>query len=103
MLTRKTPDTLAAELTITGQLQPPIKFAITYFNRKQSEVEEMVKSDPNPEVGVASTILFVVKEWDSEYPLSAEGIAEMEDDRPGITIAIIQGFHDARRVTKVKN
>lgn len=91
--------TLPATLTLTGQGET-VKFDITYNNCKQSELDAVMT---DPEKDIADAVLFVVKDWDTEYELTKEGLAEMEDDRPGTVMAVIQGFHDARRVAKAKN
>lgn len=108
MLKRIRPDAIKSTLAVTGQGET-IKFDITYFNRKQSEVVEAVAKAQQAAVEegksetVADAVLFMVKEWDAEYPLTKEGVLEMEDDRPGLLMAIIMGFHKARQVEVAKN
>lgn len=109
MLTRKTPDTLATEITLKGQGEE-IKFNVTYFNRTQPEIKaclekymdaEETKTDPTyPNL---QSVLFVVKSMEAEYPLTIEGLQEMERDRPGMVEVLFYGFHQARRVELVKN
>lgn len=96
-LTRKRPEFIEANLTITGQGKEET-MKVTYHNRTQKEVEAKV-AEGNP----TGTLLFMVKEWDSDYPLTPEGVDEMESDHPFITIGIFQGFHAARRTHVVKN
>jgi hypothetical protein len=98
-LKRKTAETIPATLTVKGQGEE-VKFNITYRNHKQSEVVAKLQEEGG---NVADTVLFMVAEWDAEYPLTADGITEMEDERPGMVMAIIEGFHAARSVERVKN
>lgn len=97
-LTRKRAETLPAKLTLKGQGETHV-FDVVYHNRKLSELQAKLESDHNP----ISTILYVLKEWDSEYPLTLEGVTEAEDELPGLSLAIMAGFHEARTVAKVKN
>jgi hypothetical protein len=98
MLTKKAPATIATSLTIKGQGET-CKFDVTYFNRTQAEIDEQVaKGITNGEL-----VLFVVKDWDTEYELSTAGLAEMESTRPGIVAAVFQGYNDARVVQREKN
>lgn len=99
MLTRaKQEALLPIALTVKGQ-GDTIQFNVTYFNRKQSDVAAKV----DDEHGIIDALLFVIKDMESEYELSKDGLAELEDERPGMLIALIEGFHQARQVQKVKN
>lgn len=100
MLTKKRPDTLPTDLTIKCQGET-IKFAVTFNNRTLSELQEVLDNECTEDA--APAVLFLVKDWETEYELSREGVLEMENDRPGITLAIIAAFHEARGVEKVKN
>lgn len=99
MLSRKRPLTIATTLALTGQ-GDTVTLNVTYFNRKQSELEAKLKEE---ESSVPAVVLFMVKEWDAEYPLTLEGIQELEDDRPGVVYGVIEAFHEARRMQKEKN
>lgn len=97
-LKRQRAETLPATLTIKGQGETSV-FDVTYHNRKLSQLQAKLEEAED----ASDAVLFIVKDWDSEYPLSKEGILEMEDDMPGITLALTAGFHEARMVHKVKN
>lgn len=88
---------LPATLTINGQGES-VTILLTYFNRKNSEVLTKVQ-----EGSLGDVVLFLVKEWDCEYPLNLEGLSELEDDRPGTAECILSGWHEARRMSKEKN
>lgn len=92
------PETLPATLTITGQGSTD-KLAVTYHNRKSSEVEGRVSDS----VTAAGIIPFLVKEWDTDFSLTEDGAKEFEDEYPGITQAIVSGFWKARRKEVEKN
>jgi hypothetical protein len=107
MLKRKTPETLAAEITIEGQGEA-IKFNVTYNNRRQSDVNDLLQkrleeTDGDYAAANRSVLLFMLQGMDTEYELTEEGIAEMEADRPGIIEALFYGFHRARKVELGKN
>jgi len=107
MLTRKTPDTLATTLTINGQGES-ITLDVTYHNRTQEGIEavlEKAMADTTVDAQFANreTLLYVVKSADMEYPLTHDGLKELERDRPGMIEAMFFGFHKARRVELVKN
>lgn len=92
------PKTIPAKLEITGGGETNT-LSITFHNRKPSEFQarlDELKDSKDP--FLPSMVLFVVKEWESDYSLSLEGIQEIEDERPGICDAILQGFHKVRRV-----
>ena len=94
---------IKATLTVKGQGEET-KFDVTYFNRRQSELEAALKKALEDDGGgIPNVVLFMVKDWDTEYPLTLEGIKELEDERPGILYGIIAGFHAARKVEAVKN
>lgn len=86
------PKTLPVTLTITGQGSTD-KLNLVYHNRKSSEVRERIKDD----VSLASIVPFVVESWDTDFPLTEEGVTEFEDEYPGIITAVLDGFWKARR------
>ena len=114
MLTKQRKGTIATLLTIKGQGEEAT-FKVTYHNRRQSEVQAKLDealaamSKPDDQIsdddrnGLANVVLFMVESWETEYEVSLVGIKEMEDDRPGLIAGILAGFHDARKVEKVKN
>jgi hypothetical protein len=100
MLTRAIKPTIPATLTVKGQGADPIKFNVNFHNRKSSEVEAIFADGDKT---VADVVLFLIESWESEYPLTTEGIREMEDDRPGMANAILSAYGEARQVAKEKN
>lgn len=110
MLTRKTPDTLATTLTINGQGEEPVQFGVVYHNRKQDDIdnvlrEAMASEEAKLDMQHANrcTLLYVVKSADMEYTLDHAGLKDMESDRPGMIEAMFIGYHKARRVELAKN
>lgn len=108
MLNRKTPDTLATNLTIKGQGEE-IKVPVVYFNRTQRQIEEKTKELIATEQGQNDAewvnrelFQFVVKEFNGVAP-THEGIIELEDNWPGSVVGIFFKFHETRRVEVVKN
>lgn len=109
MLTRKTPDTLATALTIKGQGEE-VTFKVVYNNRTQDEIQDVLDKANADERAATDfqfanrqAVLFVVKELEAEYPLTEDGIRDMERDRPGMIKNLFLGFHKAREVELAKN
>ena len=107
MLTRKTPETLATEVTVKGQGET-VTFEVTFYNRKLREIKAFVDQlspapDDDLEFNNRETLLYMVKSWNTEYPLNNEGVREMEDSRPGMIINLFNFYHQARAVELVKN
>ena len=73
---------------------------VTYHNRKTSEVDAKF-NEPGMKLG--SAIPFLVESWDADFALTEEGIAEYEDEYPGIVEILIAGFWKARRKELEKN
>ncbi|WP_439444438.1 hypothetical protein ABWU93_11325 [Xanthomonas translucens pv. translucens] len=93
------PKTIKASLSFTGAAEK-FKLGVTYNN--VSGAEYRAKQN-DPEATVADLVLLIVAEWDADYPLSVDGIAEFDDERPGICDGLIQGYWRARRVDLEKN
>ncbi|MFT0533926.1 hypothetical protein ACMHYJ_14025 [Castellaniella hirudinis] len=92
------PKTIKAKLELAGGGETNT-LDLTYHNRKAKEVQDKMESMKKSKAPFLPTmVLFLVKEWDTDYSLSLEGILELEDERPGICAAILQGFHNNRMV-----
>jgi len=92
------PKTIPFKLDIVGGGETNT-LSLTFHARKPSELDDRIEElKESKDPFLPMMVLFVVKEWDTDYPLSLEGVLEMEDERPGMCDAILQGFHKARRV-----
>lgn len=96
-LTKKRPASIPTALRVRSQGEL-VKFDVTYHNRNADEFEAQLSKG-----SMTDLVLFVVESWDSEYALDTAGVEEMERDRPGLILAIIQGYHQARRAALEKN
>lgn len=113
MLTRKTPETIATTITVIGQGVPDIKFNCTFYNRDDvdEKLKEFLKTpeaekaleDGDFQYAIRQCLLYVIKEWDTEYALTDADIKAMEAARPGMIELVFVGFHKARRVEGAKN
>jgi hypothetical protein len=92
------PKTLPTTLTIIGQTSSD-KLNITYHNRKTSEVDAQLATG----ITLAALVPFLVESWDTDFPLTEEGVMAYEDEYPGIVGILIEGFHRARRKHLEKN
>lgn len=108
MLDRKTPETLAVELTIVGQGESHT-VDVVFYNRTQDEIKrktEELLADPKakdePEWVNREQFMFVVKTFNKKIP-SHDGVKQLEDNWPGTVLGVFYKFHDARRVEVVKN
>lgn len=99
MLKKKRHETLAVALTVVGQ-GDKIKFNVVYKNLTKDQLEEL---SAKPELTMGDMVLGMIESWESEYDLTSAGMVELESDRPGMVEALLTGFHDARRMSKVKN
>lgn len=93
------PKTLPTTLTITGQGSTD-KLDLVYHNRKSSDVEAKLKESG---VILAGLVPYLVESWDTDFDLTEEGVLEYEDEYPGITEILIDGFWKARRKELEKN
>lgn len=92
------PKTIATKLELTGGGETNT-LSLTYHNLRAKEVQDKMESmKKSKDPFLPTMVLFLVKEWDTDYSLSLEGVVEMEDERPGICAAILQGFHKNRMV-----
>lgn len=99
----KRPETIPAALTINGQGGRQ-SFNITYHNHTQSAFEKAFDAEAeDARRQIIESVLFIVKDWELDTPLTHEGIGELEDQFPGFILGVIQGFHQARQVTLEKN
>lgn len=119
MLTKKTPDTIKADLTVKAQ-GVENRLLLTYHNRTPDDYEAFVTNPENltiPEgvtgdmLGIAhinaSLVLFLVKSFDDgtdeAFPLTRAGLVELERVWPGTLIGIVRGYHQSRGAAVEKN
>ncbi len=119
MLTKETPETIKAHLTIKGAgVEMPL--VLTYYNRKPKEFKAFMD---NPELMVlpstvkgprdamdhvnAQAVLYIVKSFDDgtdkDFPLTYDGMLDLEEHWADVLSAIIVGFHKARGMEIEKN
>lgn len=92
------PTLLETTLTITGQGSTD-QLKLTFFNRRSSDVEAKIKEGAT----LASLVPYLVKEWDTDFALTEEGIRDMEDEYPGMVEVLFAAFWKARRKEVEKN
>ena len=120
MLTKKTPDTIKASLSIKAQ-GVENTLMLTYYNHAPDKYEAFVSNPENmkpPEVAGmsdsvaiahinAALVLFVVKSFDDgtdeAFPLNAAGLVDLERHWPGTLLGVIRGYHQARGAAVEKN
>lgn len=98
-LQRKRAETIDATLTIRGQGFTE-KFDVTYNN---VTVDDYQAKMDDPAVTLGDIVLYVVRKWDTEFDLTPNGLREAESYYPGVSMAVIEGFHESRIFTKQKN
>lgn len=99
MLTRKKPETINTDLQITGQGET-FTLAISFYNRSSKEFADYESTADN---SIVKYNLYLVESWESEYPLTEAGLQEAESDRPGLMLAIFNGYLKARAVQLTGN
>lgn len=120
MLTKKTPDTIKAQLSIKAQ-GVENTLMLTYYNHAPEKYAafvgnpENMKPPESPGMNDAVMIahinaalaLFVVKSFDDgtdeAFPLNKAGLVELEAHWPGTLLGIIRGYHQARGAEVEKN
>lgn len=118
MLTKKTPETISARLTIKAQ-GVENTLLLTFHNHSPEKYDAFLKNpeslktpDGLSELDAihhinASLVLFVVKSFDDgtdkEFPLNIDGLMDMEKHWPGVLLGIIRGYHQSRAAHVEKN
>lgn len=120
MLTKQTPDSLKAQLTIKAQ-GVENTLLLTYHNVKPDDFDAFrknpeslkVPADLESDKGAAITfinaqfVLFVVKSFDdgtdAEFPLTLAGLTELDRYWPGVLRGIVDAYHQARAAAVEKN
>lgn len=118
MLTKKTPETIKATLKVKSQ-GVENTLLLTYNNRTPEQYKAFVENPENftppesvaAEDGIshinANLVLFLVKSFDDgtdkEFPLTYDGLMELDKFWPNTLYGIIQGYHQARAAAVEKN
>lgn len=118
MLTKDTPPKLLKVNSTVKCGDIAIPLALTFNNYNTDELSEFTKSpalskmpegsDYNPIHFVnAQVVLFVVKSFDDgtdkDFPLTLDGLIDMEKYYPGVLMGLLQRYHEARSVSVEKN
>ena len=93
------PKTLPWTLTLVGQGSSD-KLNLVYHNRKTSEFQATLKT---PGLTLGGVVPYLVESWDTDFPLTEEGVADFDDEYPGTVKAVIDGYHEARQKEAEKN
>lgn len=117
-LTKKTPDTIKANLAIKAQ-GVENSLMLTYHNRSPEEYEKYVANTENFKIaedvrndeGIArvnaTIVLFITKSFDDgtdeNFPLTMDGLLDLERHWPGVLFGIIRGYHQSRAAAVEKN
>jgi hypothetical protein len=124
MLTKKTPESIKAHLTVKAQ-GVDNSLMLTYFNHSPEAYEKFVSNPenmkpPEPKEGEkaqsdtvmiahinAALVLFLVKSFDDgtdeAFPLNLAGLVDLERHWPGTLLGLIRGYHQARAAAIEKN
>lgn len=118
MLTKKTPEQIKTVLKIKAQgVENTLQ--LTFHNHPPAKYQEFIQNPENlksPEgtsdndaiaMINAQIALFVVKSFDDgtdkDFPLTLDGLVEMEKHWPGVLMGLIRGYHMARGASVEKN
>jgi hypothetical protein len=80
-----------------------IEFGITYFARSQAAFQEKIAELQEGKVSTEEVFAWLVRDWECEYPLTKEGLEELESERKGILSIIISAWVQATEAHAVKN
>ena len=118
-LTKNTPETIAVELKHTA-MGVENTIMLTYFNRSVEEYDAFANNTENYKIPKdvvnevdgfahlnATIVLFLVKSFDdataADFPLTYEGLLDLERTWPGTLIGIVKGYHQSRGAAVEKN
>ena len=93
------PSKIETTLTLKSASEK-LRFNVTYNNIGTKTLANFFK-DKKKTLG--SVLLDLIDQWEIDYPVSLEGFERLEDYRPGILRALIEGYHQARQVELEKN
>ena len=119
MLTKQTPDSIRATLTHKAQ-GVNNTLILTYHNRTPDEYEAFVGNQENLKIpeGVTSDhegiahlnagiLLYLIKSFDDgtdkDFPLTRDGLIDLERHWPGTLVGLLKGYHQARAAAVEKN
>lgn len=118
MLTKKTPESIKATLTVKCHGEENT-LKLTYFNHDPEKLKSYVENKDNfksPEGAdeitklnhqTADMVLFLVKSFDdgteTDFPLNKAGLLALESHFPNILYGIIRGYHQSRAAEVEKN
>lgn len=106
-LVRKNPEVLPTTLKLVrGGETETLKVDYRYMKTSEFNtlVEGVGKQGGTMLDALIRIVLGVVASFpDQEYPLTEEGLTEMNDERPGMLDLLITGFQEARGVQRAKN
>lgn len=91
------PTRLRAEVTVKNAAEK-LLFRMVFVNMKTSEFLALART-----LTLVELMVQLVAEWDADYPLSTDGFAELEDERPGCLDALIEAYQKARTVAREGN
>ncbi len=102
MFTVKAPETIPATLTITGQGREQ-KLELVYRAKSRDEYQAMVAQLQKGEISMTQAILALVESWNADVDLDEKGIALVQQEQPGLDIAILLAYGDAHTVGRKGN
>ena len=95
----KPPEKIETTLALKGAAEK-FKLTVTYNNIGTVGLSRLFETKDKT---FGAVLLELIDGWDIECPLSIEGLEGLEDYRPGILKALIEGYHQARQVELEKN
>lgn len=102
MFTVKAPETIPATLTITGQGREQ-KLELVYRAKTRDEYQEQVAKLQKGEVSIAEVIVDLVASWNADVEVDAAGVALIQQEQPGLDLAILLAYGDAHTVNRKGN
>lgn len=91
------PARLRAEVTVKNAAERLV-FRVTYVNMPNTAYRGLAEKSTLGELLVA-----LIAEWDTDYALSTDGFAELEDERPGVCMALLDAYHATRSLEREGN
>jgi len=89
------PSKLPAELNFIGAAEK-LSIKVTFANHTSAEFREHKGT-------VGELVLWLIADWDADFPLTVDGISDFEDEHPGVCDGLIEAWWRTRRVALEKN
>lgn len=91
------PARLRAEVSVKNAAER-LLFKVVYVNMPGTAYRALAEKLP-----LGDLLVQLIAEWDADYALSTDGFSELEDERPGVCMALLEAYHATRSLEREGN